>query len=609
MDPKEAFQVLVDMGSYGDAIELGEMLYASDDSEELAYGLAFCYYHTDKVYSAHLILKKCPKKELKSILLLARCYLYLKDVRSACALLSRVEHLEGPVGGVVLNLLAQCYDKVGLGFKASSVHRNNRSFDPVEFFPMCNIGPCPSSSTYVTPNERKGKEKSSKVQFQVQRRYNTRLSARLAKIPLEPEEAKRRKSNRGSACSTSQSQEAPEFGRYSIYPNPATFDFLSLVLNYKPKKRVPCKLSLFDESNWMREMLKPKIAFADFIVDYVYLLRGEIAGFRCELDEAFICYAQITQLTLNSASVLSSRGKAFFDCHEIDMAESTLRFCWQKYPHYVRSMDIYSSALWHLKREAELIVLASHCTSNFRSCPETWCVAGNAESLREKHDEAIKCYNRAIQLNGDYTHAYCLLGYEYMAVEQYTEAASCFDKATLLDMHASEPWFGYGLLKFKIHDFVDALIHFDKAYRLNRARADILAYMCLAADVTGRANFAAWAAKEILEYGSDKPFCRYEMKVLRALSPVNAAVCFLLGKIQSDMGKHHVALMNFSWATKLNPSFKKLRWCARASDSLYALLDSVYLEDDSSEDGQECCSFDDDTDVYPTVVREIVPEF
>lgn len=71
---------------------------------------------------------------------------------------------------------------------------------------------------------------------------------------------------------------------------------------------------------------------------------------------------------------------------------------WEKEPYHVEGMELYSTALWHLQREAALSALAQDLISLDRNCPQTWCVAGNCFSLHKEHDTAIKFLHRAVQV-------------------------------------------------------------------------------------------------------------------------------------------------------------------------------------------------------------------
>lgn len=50
-----------------------------------------------------------------------------------------------------------------------------------------------------------------------------------------------------------------------------------------------------------------------------------------------------------------------------------------------------------------------------RGSPEAWCAVGNCFSLQKEHEAALKVFQRAIQVDPEFTYAYTLCGYEYVA--------------------------------------------------------------------------------------------------------------------------------------------------------------------------------------------------
>ena len=54
--------------------------------------------------------------------------------------------------------------------------------------------------------------------------------------------------------------------------------------------------------------------------------------------------------------------------------------------------------------------------------PQSWCVAGNCFSLQKEHENAIKFFQRAAQVNPNFAYAYTLLGHEYITIEELDKA-------------------------------------------------------------------------------------------------------------------------------------------------------------------------------------------
>jgi len=61
-------------------------------------------------------------------------------------------------------------------------------------------------------------------------------------------------------------------------------------------------------------------------------------------------------------------------------------------------MEYYSTALWHLQEEVELSAVAQELTRLDKFSSQAWCAAGNCFSHQKEHENAIKFFNRAIQV-------------------------------------------------------------------------------------------------------------------------------------------------------------------------------------------------------------------
>jgi anaphase-promoting complex subunit 3 len=99
-----------------------------------------------------------------------------------------------------------------------------------------------------------------------------------------------------------------------------------------------------------------------------------------------------------------------------------------------------------------------------------------------------------------------------------------------------------------------------------------------------------------LQYAPNNVACRYhkarllfdsgsysnalkELTELKSLSPDEAHVFFLLGRVHRKLGNNHMALLNFSWATEIDP---------RGEQNTSALsADHVTYDDDPIEYSSE----------------------
>ena len=130
-------------------------------------------------------------------------------------------------------------------------------------------------------------------------------------------------------------------------------------------------------------------------------------------------------------------------------------------------MEYFSTALWHLQDEVELSALAQELTTIDKMAPQSWCVAGNCFSLQKEHENAIKFFQRAAQVNPNFAYAYTLLGHEYITIEELDKALSCFRTAVRIDSRHYNAWYGIGLVFYKQERFQLAEIYYNKAVNIN----------------------------------------------------------------------------------------------------------------------------------------------
>ena len=74
----------------------------------------------------------------------------------------------------------------------------------------------------------------------------------------------------------------------------------------------------------------------------------------------------------------------------VDYAQSEKIYAWCRRvcPHRLEGAEIYSTVLWHLKRDVELSHLAHFALGFDRLSPHTWCIMGNcfsAQKVRSTH--------------------------------------------------------------------------------------------------------------------------------------------------------------------------------------------------------------------------------
>uniref|UniRef100_A0A1I8HWR3 Cell division cycle protein 27 homolog n=1 Tax=Macrostomum lignano TaxID=282301 RepID=A0A1I8HWR3_9PLAT len=243
----------------------------------------------------------------------------------------------------------------------------------------------------------------------------------------------------------------------------------------------------------------------------------------------------------------------------------------QRQPWNLRGMDVYSSTLWYLQKEAQLSSLARDLLDLDRcAAVEPWCAAGNCFSLQREHEIALKYFRRATQVNPNYAYAYVLLALEYTSIDQLEKALAAFRTAVRLEPRAYNAWYGISNVYFKQEKFALAECHFIKALRIYPNSAVLLTNFGVTMARMGRLSEALDLFTKAKSLSPKMPLCRYqrasvlftlgrhqdalqELNSLRQLTPKESRVFFLLGRVYKALDQDNQAMVFFNWAMDLDP--------------------------------------------------------
>ncbi|XP_071943025.1 cell division cycle protein 27 homolog [Antedon mediterranea] len=321
---------------------------------------------------------------------------------------------------------------------------------------------------------------------------------------------------------------------------------------------------------------------------------GKAYSSLCQFDcrKAIAQFSNLMPHHYNTGWVLSQVGKARFELAEYQQAVKLFKEVRRIEPHRTEGMALYSTALWHLQKEVALSSLAQELVEFDKACPETWCTSGNCFSLQKEHDIAIKFFQRAIQVDSDCAYAYILLGHEYVSTEELDKAMCCFRSAIRIDSRHYIAWYGTGMIYYKQEKFSLAEVHFKKALMINPQSPVLMCHIGVVLHALQRPAEALEMLKKALVLDPNNALCKFrkasilfamerykaaldELEELKQIIPKESLVYFLMGKVYKKLGQTHLALMNFSWATDLDPK--------GANNQIKEAIDKRYLpdEDDS----------------------------
>lgn len=236
----------------------------------------------------------------------------------------------------------------------------------------------------------------------------------------------------------------------------------------------------------------------------------------------------------------------------------------------LEDMEYYSTLLWHLQKKIELTYLANEVHDIDLQLPITWCVMGNLFSLTREPDEAIKCFDKAIKLDPQFTYAHTLKGHEYYSNDNYEKALDCFRLSLLMDPRHYNALYGIGMVYINLGELQKADFHFKKAVAINPINVILICCVGMVLEKMGKKSLALkqydlasklqpLSALPIFKKASllfslqqfDKALEQFEL--VKELAPNEASVHFLLAQLYNIQNDKYLAIREFTIALNLDP--------------------------------------------------------
>ncbi|KAI1144034.1 putative 20S cyclosome subunit [Hypoxylon sp. FL0543] len=313
-----------------------------------------------------------------------------------------------------------------------------------------------------------------------------------------------------------------------------------------------------------------------------------LSQYRCA--EALASYISLPRAHQDTPWVLSQMGRAYYEQAEYAEAEKYYRRLRIKAPTRLEDMEVYSTILWFLKRETDLSFLAHELVDLSWHSPQAWCALGNAWSLARDHEQALRCFKRATQLNPKFAYAFTLQGHEHVSNEEYEKALTAYRQAISADRRHYNAYYGIGKVYEKLGNYDKAYIHFHSASVINPTNAVLiccignvlekqrqivkaLQYFTKATQLAPHAAQTRYKKARALLALNQLDEAQKELEILKTLAPDEATVHFLLGKLYKTLNDKGSAVRHFTIALNLDP---------KASQQIKEAIES--LEDDDSFD-------------------------
>lgn len=294
----------------------------------------------------------------------------------------------------------------------------------------------------------------------------------------------------------------------------------------------------------------------------------QLSQYNCK--SAIDAFSSIPKQHYTSSWVQSMLAKAHYERRDYESSANIFREIHRKEPNRLQLMEIYSSVLWHLQRDVKLSALAQDLMAQDKLSPVTWCVSGNCFSLHKEHETAIKFFERAVQVDPDFAYSYTLLGHELVITEELEKAMSCFRTAILKDPRHYNAWYGIGSIYSKQERYSLAEFHYKHALDINPQSSVIMVHIGAMQFNLNKTEQALQTLNSAIELDPKNPLCKFhrgsmyfqcgkyqealkELEQLKQIVPKESVVFYIIGKIHKKLGNVDLALMNFSWATDLDP--------------------------------------------------------
>ena len=299
-----------------------------------------------------------------------------------------------------------------------------------------------------------------------------------------------------------------------------------------------------------------------------------LSHYQCQ--DALRMFSSITTSQRETPWVLAQIGRAHYEQASYVDAEKTFARLKTMAPSRLEDSEMYSTTLWHLKNEIDLAFLAHEIVEIDRNSPQAWCAVGNSFSLQRDHDQALKCFKRATQLDPKFAYAYTLQGHEHVANEEYDKALAAYRSSISAEKRHYNAWYGLGKVFERQGKYKEAEEHYRTAAQINPTNAVLICCIGVVLEKLKQPKAALIQYSKACDLSEKSALCRFkkarvlmalheyeralaDLKVLKDIAPDEANVHFLLGRVYKILNQKGSAIRHFTMALNLDP---KVSLCA-----------------------------------------------
>ena len=295
---------------------------------------------------------------------------------------------------------------------------------------------------------------------------------------------------------------------------------------------------------------------------------SNLTQYQC--SEAISAFNSLPSAQRDTPWVLAQIGRAYFEQASYSEAEKFFSRVKTMSPSWLEQMEIYSTVLWHLRNEVELAYLAHELMEVERLAPQALCAIGNCFALQREHDQALKCFRRATQVDPKFAYGFTLQGHEHVANEEYDKALDAYRSGVNADPRHYNAWYGLGKVYEKIGKYEFAEQHYRSAATINPANSVLICCIGVvlekmknpkaalvqysrACTFAPRSALARFKKARVLMTLQDLKGALVELKILKDIAPDEANVHFLLGRLYKMLKEKGNAIKHFTTALNLDP--------------------------------------------------------
>lgn len=307
----------------------------------------------------------------------------------------------------------------------------------------------------------------------------------------------------------------------------------------------------------------------------ILMLYNKIAkGFQS--FSAYDCFKSIRifdsldETEKNTPWVLAKLGRLHFEIVNYEQSEVYFEKLRKIDRTRIKDMEYYSTLLWHLNKEVEMSFLSHELFQIDSNNEVTWISIGNLFSFKKEPEEAIKCFNKSIEINPKCAYAYTLQGHEYMDTDAFENSLNSFRQSLIMDKRHYNAFYGIGMVYLKLGDFRKAEFHFRKASEINPVNVILICCIGMVLEKLGKREeslkqyefgtklqplsmLALFKKAQLLLNLGQYEDALKDFEKLENIVPDEASVHFLLGKLYKHFGRKHDAIRQFTISLNLDP--------------------------------------------------------